>query len=71
MDKKKKWLNVVDKRTYLYLLAVPVGLLSLIRAIYLKQVDFGIFSACIIFIGIYLFIKDNTYSEWMNPKHPH
>lgn len=68
---KKKWINVVDKRTYLYLLLVPLGIVFAVLGLNNKDMTFGIAAFLCIFLGIYLFIKDNTYSEWMNPNHPH
>lgn len=69
--KKKYWIHVVNKKTYLYLLTIPVGLVGLLLAYLYSRIDLALFSLIIGFIGIYLFIKDNSYSEWMNPNHPH
>ncbi len=70
--KKKSWIIVTNKLTYLLLLAVPCGLIK-IFAYDVKQVDSisQIFvSILIILIGVYLFIRFNTYSPWYNPNHP-
>ena len=70
--KKKRWIIVTNKLTYLLLLAIPCGLIKIF--VYdLKQVQpyTQIFvSILIIVIGIYLFIIFNSYSHWYNPNHP-
>ena len=70
--KKKRWIIVTNKLTYLLLLAIPCGLIKIF--VYdLKQVQpyTQIFvSILIIVIGIYLFIRFNSYSHWYNPNHP-
>ena len=78
--KKKKWLIVVNKWTYLWLLTIPAGILKIIfdyqasMAIAtpnLPQFVFDTFvSILIMLIGMVLFIKMNTYSNWSNPNHP-
>ncbi len=78
--KKKKWLIVTNKWTYLWLLSIPVGTIKMIfdyqETMMIKNpnlVQFfydSILSLFIIIIGIIIFIKMNTYSHWMNPNHP-
>lgn len=71
--KKKSWIIVTNKLTYLLLLAVPCGLIK-IFAYDVKQVDSisQIFvSILIILIGVYLFIRFNTYSQALQGKEAH
>lgn len=75
VKKNNKWLIVTNKLTYLLFLTVPIGLLKM----FLYDIKFDdmvnmitqIFISIIIaFLGIYFFIKLNSYSEWMNHNHP-
>lgn len=70
--KKKSWIIVTNKLTYLLLLSIPCGLIKIF--VYdLKQVQpyTQIFVSILsIVIGIYLFIRFNSYSHWYNPNHP-
>ncbi len=70
--KKKSWIIVTNKLTYLLLLLIPCGLVKIF--VYdLKQAQpySQIFvSILIILIGTYLFIRFNSYSHWYNPNHP-
>ncbi len=70
--KNNKWIIVTNKLTYLLLLTVPVGIIKIIAYDLKKDnVALNIFvSILIILIGIYLFIRFNTYSHWYNPNHP-
>ena len=70
--KNNKWIMVTNKLTYLLLLTVPVGIIKIIAYDLKKDnVTLNIFvSILIILIGIYLFIRFNTYSHWYNPNHP-
>lgn len=72
MSKKKSWLIVTNKATYLWLLTVPVGIIKIF--LYdLKGTNIMVdvlASLLVIFAGVYLFIRDNTYSPWYNPDHP-
>ena len=70
--KNNKWIIVTNKLTYLLLLTVPVGIIKIIAYDLKKDnVTLNIFvSILIILIGIYLFIRFNTYSHWYNPNHP-
>ena len=71
--KTKKWINVQNKYTYLFLLTIPVAILKIVLFDFnAERIDFyGIFvSLMILNIGIYLFIRFNTYSHFYNPQHP-
>ena len=71
--KTKKWINVQNKYTYLFLLTIPVAILKIVLFDFnAERIDFyGIFvSIMILNIGIYLFIRFNTYSHFYNPQHP-
>ena len=73
MKKTKKWINVQNKYTYLFLLTIPVAILKIVLFDFdAERIDFyGIFvSLMILNIGIYLFIRFNTYSHFYNPQHP-
>lgn len=74
---KKKWIVVVNKWTYLFLLGIPVGLIKLFcydltllpnAAAMWTQI---FITAMIVVVCVYFFIRFNTYSHWMNPNHPH
>lgn len=70
--KKKSWIIVTNKLTYLLLLTIPCGIIK-IFAYDVKQADSisKIFvSILIMLIGIYLFVRFNSYSHWYNPNHP-
>lgn len=78
-NKKDKWIIVVDKRTYLFLVAVAVCVIYLLVNAILTYVgrrsfmDFaGDLFICfwIAIISIYLFVRFNTYSPFYNPDHP-
>lgn len=74
---KKKWIQVTNKRTYLCFILPLIGLLKIICY------DIGLanepmntakeimISLLLGLIGIYLFVRMNSYSHLMNPDHPH
>ncbi len=70
--KDNKWIVVTNKLTYLLLMTIPVGIIKIIVYDLKKDnVALNIFvSILIILIGIYLFVRFNTYSHWYNPNHP-
>ena len=72
MRKKKSWLIVENKATYLLLLSIPIGIAKIV--LYdLKGTNVLVDIMCSLFIafaGVYFFIRDNTYSHWHNPDHP-
>ena len=66
-------INIQNKYTYLFLLTIPVAILKIVLFDFnTERIDFyGIFvSLMILNIGIYLFIRFNTYSHFYNPQHP-
>lgn len=73
-------LVIVNKLTYLYLLSIPIGIGKIIFDFHndmnIEEPLLGQFiqdtfvSLMIIIIGIILFYKSNTHSQWMNPNHP-
>lgn len=70
----KKWLIVVNKWTYLFLLCIPVGLIKIFGFdLHLENLaDIGLqlfISLMIMAVGIYLFVRFNSYSAWMNPEY--
>lgn len=70
---KKKWLNVTNKYTYLFLVTIPIAILKIcLFDIRTTKINFyNIFvSIMLLNIGIYLFIRFNTYSHFYNPQHP-
>ena len=71
----KKWLIVSNKWTYLFLLGIPVGLIKIFGFdLHLENLaDIGLqlfISLMIMAVGIYLFVRFNSYSAWMNTEHP-
>lgn len=69
--KKIPWIIVTNKWTYLLLLSIPIGLGKiLIYDIPEKNVGEIFISLMIVIIGIYFFVRFNSYSAWMNPDHP-
>lgn len=72
MKDNNKWIVVTNKLTYLLLLTIPVGIIKIIVYDLRKDnITLNIFvSILIILIGIYLFVRFNTYSHWCNPNHP-
>ena len=72
MKNNNKWIVVTNKLTYLLLLTIPVGIIKIIVYDLSKDnITLNIFvSILIILIGIYLFVRFNTYSHWYNPNHP-
>lgn len=71
--KKESWIVVQDKKTYIYLVLILIGLLKII--FYDIKTEWnvgGIFiSLLMMAIGFYLFVRRNTYQELINPDHPH
>lgn len=70
---KKKWINVTNKYTYLLLITIPIAILKICLVdISAAGINFyGIFvSIMILNVGLYLFIRFNTYSHFYNPQHP-
>lgn len=63
---------VKNKWTYLLLLLVPVALIKFIAFDFKSGsvIENAFVSFLIGFIGIYLFIKMNSHSNWLNPDHP-
>lgn len=80
MEKKKKWIIVTNKLTYVWLLSIPIGIAKFIydyqsytmmETQNIMQLGYDTFVSLIIMtIGVGFFIKFNTYSAWMNPNHP-
>lgn len=73
--KKEKWITVTNKYTYFLLLTIPVAIIKIIfydlKQINISDIGFQIFLSIIIAIlGIYFFVRLNSYSLWMNPNHP-
>lgn len=78
--KKKKWLVVTSKWSYLLLLSIPIGIVKIVfdyqttmmisKPNLVQFLYDSVVSVLIIIIGIILFIKMNTYSHWINPNHP-
>lgn len=71
----KHWIIVKNKLTYLLLLTVPVGLLKIFLYDinldnYMNVLEQIFLSIIIVLIGVYLFIRFNSYSHWFNPDHP-
>lgn len=74
---KKKWINVTEKWSYLCFIPTIIGILKIIFydlnisdgiAVIAKEVMISLLLAI---IGIYLFIRMNSYSHLFNPNHPH
>lgn len=76
---KKKWLIVINKKTYLFLLSIPIALIYIVydavNTFAVNDPDIGSFISRIgivlllVLICIIFFVKFNTYSHWMNPNH--
>ena len=68
----KKWLNVQNKYTYLFLLTIPIGILKMILMGFRLGFNLPEFvsSLVIMNIGVYFFVRFNTYSHFYNPDHP-
>lgn len=67
---------VVNKATYLFLCLIPVAVIKVIFYD-LKYLDYLLYfgtqlflSGMIAVLGLYFFIRFNTYSHLMNPNHP-
>lgn len=77
MKKKKKWINVINRWTYLCFIPTIIGIAKIIvyDLGYISNVATFIqelfISFILILIGIYLFIRMNSYSHLFNPNHPH
>ena len=77
---KKKWLIVINKKTYLFLLSIPIALIYIVydavNTFAVNDPDIGSFISrtgivlLLVLICIIFFVKFNTYSHWMNPNHP-
>lgn len=74
---KKKWINVTSKWSYLCFIPVIIGLfkialydISLSADILMMGKEIMI-SLLLVIIGIYLFVRMNSYSHLFNPDHPH
>ena len=78
--KKNKWLIMVNKKTYLFLLSIPIALLYIVYDAtntftrsnpnitdFLSRMGIALF---LVMICVIFFVKFNTYSHWMNPDHP-
>lgn len=74
---KKKWVNVTNRWTYLCFIPTMAGILKIIFYDFNWTNDLVSFikelflSLLLILIGIYLFIRINSYSHLFNPNHPH
>lgn len=74
---KNHWLIVKNKYTYLCLLSISIGVLKLILYDFtflphILQVGTEVMISIIIMIvGVYLFLRFNTFSVLFNPDHPH
>lgn len=77
---KKRWIIVVDKKTYIFLVGIFACIVFLavdgINVFLLKQKSVIDFIAdafgCIIIsiICAYLYVRTNSYSAFWNPNHP-
>lgn len=74
---KKKRINVTSKWSYLCFIPTVIGILKIIfydlglsddMAVIAKEI---MISLLLVIIGIYLFIRMNSYSHLFNPDHPH
>ena len=78
--KKNSWIQVTNKKTYLFLLSIPIALIYVIvdGVNLLNQptpllADFitHLFVALVlVIICVYFFVRFNSYSHWYNPNHP-
>lgn len=77
--KKKSWLIVTNKWSYLLLASVPIALLIIVidgvHTMNTVGLNAGYLGRCvavlfITMICVILFRKMNVYSPWMNPNHP-
>lgn len=73
---KKKWIQVTSKWSYLCFIPTGIGLLKILfyditlsgNMVMAKEM---LLSLLLVMIGIYLFIRMNSYSHLFNPNHPH
>lgn len=78
--KRNSRIVVTSKWSYLLLLSIPFGILKMIfdyqnvfsvaNPNVIQFVYDTFISVLIITIGVIMFIKLNTHSNWMNPDHP-
>lgn len=74
---KKKWINVTNRWSYICFIPTIIGLLKIIfydislsdnTMMMAKEI---MISLLLTIIGIYLFVRMNSYSHLFNPNHPH
>ncbi|MCI5772966.1 MAG: hypothetical protein MR210_00200 [Erysipelotrichaceae bacterium] len=71
----KKWIIVTNKWTYLFLVTIIIGVCKILfydlTFTNMADIGFQIFvSLMIMAVGVYFFVRFNSYSPWMNPDHP-
>ena len=72
---KKPQSRKIIPRTYLFLTSIPVSITKIVYDWKMCKGDLGIFfggawiSVLIMVVGVFFFIKFNTWSLWMNPEH--
>ena len=66
------WIVVKDKKQYLWLLALPLGLLkAILFDIHDSQMFNRLFeTVMIVMVCVYFFIRFNSYSQFFNSDHP-
>ena len=66
------WIVVKEKKQYLWLLALPLGLLkAILFDIHDPQMFNRLFeTVMVVMICVYFFIRFNSYSQFFNPDHP-
>ena len=66
------WIVVKDKKQYLWLLALPLGLLkAILFDIHDSQMFNRLFETVMaVMVCVYFFIRFNSYSQFFNPDHP-
>lgn len=65
------WIVVKDKKQYLWLLALPLGLLkAILFDIHDSQMFNRLFETVMaVMVCVYFFIRFNSYSQFFNPDH--
>lgn len=65
------WIVIKDKKQYLWLLALPLGLLkAILFDIHDPQMFNRLFeTVMVMMVCIYFFIRFNSYSHFFNPNH--
>ena len=78
--RNNKWIQVNNKKTYLFLISIPIGVILMIldglkllnrpTPLIADFITHCFIVLVVVFICVYFFIRFNTYSHIYNPNHP-